>query len=47
MTDDEILPLAGATQSKPVRIDSLEDGTFCLTNIDRDVCILDDSGRWT
>ena len=47
MTDNEILALAGATRSEPVRVDSLEDGTFCLTNIDADLCILDDSGRWT
>lgn len=47
MTDNEILALAGAIPSAPVRIDSLEDGTFCLTNIDGDLCILDDGGRWT
>ena len=47
MTDNEILMLAGATRSEPVRVDSLEDGTFCLTSTEGDVCILDVGGRWT
>lgn len=47
MTDDEILMLAGATRSEPVRVDSLEDGTFCLTSTEGEVCILDDGGKWT